>query len=195
MEIWLGGNGPPFLQPWSCAKWFFRFVPMKRHGWQVIGSWWLETSSHLLAADTRHQFLLCQETGLRALVGQCQSISCDYLEVWCVPSAALVPCIYWSQNKVSVIRVFVTSFFDSMCVIISNVLFVGVVLLHLSLWRLGPDPLCYYSLFILFLYYYFLYIRPTIQSLLHYTLQNKASQDASWKIEDCWRRGKEIASD
>ena len=55
--------------------------------------------------------------GIQALVSwwaKCLNINGDYAEVWCVPSATIVPCTDWSQNKVTGIILFVTFLFKSL---------------------------------------------------------------------------------
>jgi hypothetical protein len=61
-----------FVQSWANDQWFPIFwTPQEETDWQVIGSsCWCEMSFHLLATDTLCQIILCQDTGLGAMVGQ-----------------------------------------------------------------------------------------------------------------------------
>jgi hypothetical protein len=55
---------------------------------------------------------------IKALVplwDKCFSVSGDYLEVQCVPSATHVPCTLQSQNEVLAVTVFVTLFLKYLC--------------------------------------------------------------------------------
>jgi len=56
--------------------------------------------------------------GIQALVSRwakCLNVNGDYAEVWCVPSAKLVPRTDQCENKVAGIALFVTFLFESLC--------------------------------------------------------------------------------
>ena len=38
---------------------------------------------------------------LSVKVGKCLNVNCHYVEFWCLPPATHVPCILWSQKKMS----------------------------------------------------------------------------------------------
>ena len=75
-----------------------------------------EASFHLLTTNTWQWLLLCHNTHLHAMVGQCLNVNGDYMDVWCVTPATRVPCKHQCQNKIFYIRVFVTLFSENFLV-------------------------------------------------------------------------------
>jgi hypothetical protein len=61
---------------------------------------WCEASCHLLATYIQQHCLYPEILALVPRWGKCQDGSGDYVEVWCVPSAAHVPCIDHSHNNI-----------------------------------------------------------------------------------------------
>jgi hypothetical protein len=64
---------------------------------QIITSWLLKVDNNFVCAKT--QFLV-----------PFLNVSGDYVEVWCVPCAAYVPCVYWSWHTFLRIGVFLPCF-------------------------------------------------------------------------------------
>jgi len=75
-----------------------------------------EASFQLLTTDTWQWLLLCHNTHLCAMAGQCLNVNGDYMDVWRVTPATHVPCIHQCQNNIFCIRVFVTLFSENFLV-------------------------------------------------------------------------------
>lgn len=90
------------------------WMPQKAPGRQSICSRLCqEARCHLLTTDTWQWFPPYLATSLSATMGEMFECQWWHMEVWCIPSATNVPCVYWSQNEILSVSVFVYLFFET----------------------------------------------------------------------------------
>ena len=96
-----------FCSPYLVPSDSMSMDPLKGHSWQVIGSWcWHEASSHLLGADTWHQFLLSgyRTWWLGGINAKVSVVTIQYVYKWMVQFQKLTRNIFLTLHGHNVHR-------------------------------------------------------------------------------------------